>query len=86
MNDATVEADRIATAIGWAKQFTDEGVPDDIEAADAKVQTHSVMHQVMESTGPLMWEEPEWTVVIRDQWAVDLDSGGVPKGAPRRIN
>ncbi|HEX6797661.1 MAG TPA: hypothetical protein VF116_08105 [Ktedonobacterales bacterium] len=85
MSNASVEADRIDTAIGWAKQFPDKGVPDDIGPADATVKTHSVTHQVIESTGPYTWEEPEWTVVIRGQWAVDLDSRGVPKGPPYYI-
>jgi hypothetical protein len=79
------EADHIATAINWAKQFPDMGIPDNITASDATIRSRRVTHQEMENTGPLIWEETEWTVIIRGRWAVDLDAGGLLQGPPRRI-
>lgn len=75
----------IQTALNWAGQFADIGVPDDLTAADAMLIVRPIHETLMESSGPQANDYKEWTVTFRDVWAVDLSSMGIPDDPPRRI-
>lgn len=86
--DPRTDAYRIATAVNWALNSQLPGIPQDLIPADATITRHPRHRSVPAGGGDgsiLTWVEYIWTVTLRGQWAVDLDSGGVPKGPPRRI-
>jgi hypothetical protein len=79
------DQDHIATAINWARQFPVLGIPSDISEHDCAIETRPVFHKVQEIDGPIIWQESEWHVVIRNRWVIDLNTMGVPDGPPRQI-
>jgi hypothetical protein len=82
----TDEATLKATAINWAKQFPERGVPNDLTEADARVIPRRIRNRAQESgmdgTQEIILDYDEYTVEFRGEWLVDLDEQGIPKGPP----
>jgi len=73
-----------ASAVAWALQFTPLGIPADLTMADAQIEVRPKRREIMDAVAPLSWIEWEYTVYLREEWIVDLDSRGNPDGEPRR--
>jgi hypothetical protein len=78
-----------ATAINWAEAHPHLGIPNDFTEADARLLIRPIRHRMPESSmagaNELNLDYNEWTVELRNQWLVDLDGQGFPKGAPRPV-
>jgi hypothetical protein len=82
MGQSQRDQEYIKNAIEWAKQ--DPDIPADITPQDCVIRPRILRQQTKENP-PTIVTQTEWTVIIRDRWAVDLDGFGRPKGPPRRL-
>jgi hypothetical protein len=79
------DEDHIATAIYWARQHTDLGVPSHLDPVEARVVERKILNRLPHAYGMDEWTATEWTVILNQHWAVYLDEIGVPKRPPKRI-